>query len=218
VFLPSRDLIAGFIEHSASASIIERRCDKVLTIFTPAFLASTKNKLYTDLAQYVGLQKQRAFIIPVMLKRCDDLPASLSMISKLSYDPSRQMVNFYAKMFRTFGIADPPEELLKYPLQFYQQPVSPASVKEPALDSTALTTSDFADLNTMSTTISELETLSSTLSHRLPAVPTHEPGAQAAAATSTTRDQHGKKSKASKGGILKALTKPLRKGNAYLAE
>lgn len=70
MFLPERDLVAGTIEHSASADIISNRCDKVLTVFTPTFLESARNKLYTDLAQYVGVQKQKVVIIPVMIKYC----------------------------------------------------------------------------------------------------------------------------------------------------
>ncbi len=68
VFLPERDLIAGTIEHSASVDIICERCDKVVTLFSPSFMESPKNKLYTDLAQYKSLEKKTPVLIPVMLK------------------------------------------------------------------------------------------------------------------------------------------------------
>ncbi len=143
IFLPERDLVAGTIEHSASVDIITERCGRALTLFSPSFLDSPTNKLYTDLAQYLGVQRRSAFIIPIMLKYCEyerifllriytvfwtklsslfsrrNLPASLNMLSKLSYDHSkRRFVNFYAKLFKTFGVFDAPPELLEYPDEF----------------------------------------------------------------------------------------------------
>ena len=71
IFLPERDLVAGTIEHSASVDIITERCGRALTLFSPSFLDSPTNKLYTDLAQYLGVQRRSAFIIPIMLKYCE---------------------------------------------------------------------------------------------------------------------------------------------------
>ena len=71
MFLPVRDLVAGTIEHSASVEIISRRCERVLALFSPSFMESAENKLYTDLAQYLGIQRQKTVVIPVMLKYCE---------------------------------------------------------------------------------------------------------------------------------------------------
>ena len=71
MFLPERDLVAGTIEHSASVEIISRRCGHALTLFSPSFLESAENRLYANLAQYLGIERQRRFIIPIMLKYCE---------------------------------------------------------------------------------------------------------------------------------------------------
>jgi len=181
-----------------------------------------------------------------------NLPANLSMISKLSYNPNRQIVNFYAKLFQTFGVTNAPSELLTYPKEFAdllnrsEAAYSPINALPPSnlLDSAAsagvlsnspsidLSTSNFSDLQTISTTVTELEADATTTSRlstmsldtQLPSVPTHEPGGTNASATvspSASRSlskENSKKSKSRSSGFFKALTKPLKKGNSYLAE
>ena len=56
VFVPQRDLCAGTIEHASSAKIIEERCDKVVTIFSPSFFESSTNRFNTSFALYAGIK------------------------------------------------------------------------------------------------------------------------------------------------------------------
>ena len=188
-------MVAGTIEHSASVEILDRRCDKVLTVFTPSFLKSRKNKLYTDIAQFLGVQRQRGVIIPIMFKYCPDLPPSLDMISKLAYDPKRPMLMFYERLFKCLGVQGAlPERLLKYPEPFAHNSISNPNPEVthtrclPAAPVVNEAINDgFTDLSTMSTTVSELDTVATTVSElsvassnrsllrQMPDPPTHEP-------------------------------------------
>lgn len=237
VFLPERDLVAGTIEHSASVEIIDQRCDKAIPILSPSFLASPITKVYTDLAQYLGITKQRTVVIPVLFKKCDSLPGNLSMISKIKYEPSSKLVNFYERLFGALHLKGVNPKLLEYPAEFAGNRIAPPKPstatpvsmdeKPPQLPSIAQAVNpgfeDFTDLNTVSTTISELDSVSTTVSEMsthsqamllakdLPKVPTHDPGE---ASGTSGKKSSGTKSK----NPLKSLTKAFSgKKNAYLA-
>ena len=63
-------------------------------------------------------RETKSDIFPYLCRR--NLPANLNMISKLSYEPSRRLVNFYSKLYRTFGVTNFSSELLEYPEEFAQ--------------------------------------------------------------------------------------------------
>ncbi len=171
-------MLAGTVEHSFSVEVLERRCDRALTVFSPAFLASPLNKLYADLAQYVGIQRQRAVVIPVMFKHCKQLPASLGMISKLKFDPTGGgMVNFYERLFRTFDVDNAPKHLLEYPhVERDTLRIRPLVLTSESISSDQLATT-VSEMDTVVTTVSEMSVDSQTklLAKSLPNVPSHEP-------------------------------------------
>lgn len=116
VFVLQRDLTVGSVEHAAASRIVEKQCDKVVAILSPAFLESPQNLFLTEFAQYVGIRdRSNSKIVPLVLRHCK-LPPLLSMYHKIFYDPSRRLVNFWEKLLcRTFGVASPlPESLSSY--------------------------------------------------------------------------------------------------------
>lgn len=106
-------MVVGTIEHSASSEIIEKRCHKVVAIFSKAFLESQQNVFLVDLAQYVNIRKKSSLLIPITLEQCD-LPTTVAQLFKLKYEKSR-VANFYQRFYSIFGIKDASPELLEYP-------------------------------------------------------------------------------------------------------
>eukprot|EP00095_Tigriopus_kingsejongensis_P004636 maker-scaffold291_size219542-snap-gene-1.25 protein:Tk04636 transcript:maker-scaffold291_size219542-snap-gene-1.25-mRNA-1 annotation:"hypothetical protein DAPPUDRAFT_305569" len=187
VFLPCRDLVVGMIEHSASEEIIDKRCDKVIAIFSKAFLESPQNRFLVNLAQYVNIQKRplRNMLIPIILEQCE-LPTNIAQLSKLRYEKSK-VVNFYQRFYKVFGIDNALPALLKYPddvdlasglSQLSTQSGLVEAVNHTPKASSLEFQSSFTNINSVATTfteinssVSQLNSSSSSLSAQLPSVP-----------------------------------------------
>ncbi|XP_022902440.2 myeloid differentiation primary response protein MyD88-A [Onthophagus taurus] len=96
IFVPERDLIVGIMEKNATMRIIASRCQKLLTILSPAFIESSVNKYFLSFAQSLGVDNSMRKIIPIVYKICD-IPIELQPIHKLSYK-SAWPGNFYEKL------------------------------------------------------------------------------------------------------------------------
>lgn len=227
VFLPCRDMVVGTIEHSASSEIIEKRCHKVVAIFSKAFLESQQNVFLVDLAQYVNIRKKSSLLIPITLEQCD-LPTTVAQLFKLKYEKSR-VANFYQRFYSIFGIKDASPELLEYPEDMtlgsnrIHTPTGPNEAINPILAASAAThnrslqssASSFTNLNSVSTTYTELNTsasrlsIDSNVSARLPGVPQGDEIDRDAARSSK------QSSKGRSGGFFDKLFNKAKKTKAY---
>ncbi|TRY76751.1 hypothetical protein TCAL_04032 [Tigriopus californicus] len=230
VFLPCRDMVVGTIEHSASSEIIEKRCHKVVAIFSKPFLESQQNVFLVDLAQYVNIRKKSSLLIPITLEQCD-LPTTVAQLFKLKYEKSR-IANFYQRFYSIFGIKDAPPELLEYPDHMnpgsnqVHSLISPNEAINPILAGSSAprdrslqsSASGFTNLNSVSTTYTELNTrasqlsIESNISGRLPGVPQGDEIDQDAA-----RANSKSSSKSKSGGFFDKLFNKAKKTKAYEA-
>ena len=55
IFVKERNLMGGVLEIGASISILANRCDKVIVILSPAFLASNECKYLSNFAHSIGI-------------------------------------------------------------------------------------------------------------------------------------------------------------------
>jgi len=93
-----RDLVAGItFQHEAISKLISERCNRVLIIISPSFLASEENKFLANFAQALGIEQRRRKIIPCFRERCP-LPPHLSFYSCLDYSRTDKFGNFWEKL------------------------------------------------------------------------------------------------------------------------
>lgn len=93
-----RDLVGGIsFEHEAILRLISERCNRLVVIFSPAFLESAANTFFVNYAQALGIEQKRRKIIPCVYKKCE-IPATLNYSFLLKYERSGRLFNFWEKL------------------------------------------------------------------------------------------------------------------------
>lgn len=95
--MKERDLIGGTFEHDAILRMISERCERLIVVISPAFLASAANSFFTIFAQALGIEQKKRKIIPCMYEACK-LPPALSYFFPLIYTRSGRYWNFWDKL------------------------------------------------------------------------------------------------------------------------
>ena len=86
--------------------LISSRCTKLVPLFSPSFFSSEYNTFLANFAQHLSLEspgKITAKIIPIVSDQRCDIPPNLGMYSKLKYDPSNTLFNFWERLVRTIN-------------------------------------------------------------------------------------------------------------------
>lgn len=82
--------------------MISERCNRLVVIFSKAFLDSESNSFFVKFAQAIGIEKRMRKIIPIIYEECE-LPPAMSMYFKLPYRPNEtsQYFNFWMKLYES---------------------------------------------------------------------------------------------------------------------
>merc|ERR1711974_403895 len=64
---------------------------------------------------YCSMKTNNAILLPVIIgdQRISNMPTSISLMSKLKYDPKKTYMNFWKNLMKSFNIHDLTEEELK---------------------------------------------------------------------------------------------------------
>ena len=108
IIIKDRDLLGGLFEHRAVMELIGSRCAKLMPFFTPTFFNSPYNQFLVDYAQWAQMEvhnKISGKIIPIVSQQRCDIPAHLSLYSKIKYDPNTTIFNFWERLVKTINPA-----------------------------------------------------------------------------------------------------------------
>ena len=108
IYWPSRDLMAGTMEREQNCRIIEERCKKVIAVFSPSFYQSDLNQWQMNSA-ITKSTRNPGFLLPVIYEKCD-LSGPVAGLTKLYYDPTNKISNFWVKLMKGLGKSDFNEE------------------------------------------------------------------------------------------------------------
>jgi len=106
IIIKDRDLLGGTFEHAAVMKLIGSRCSKLIPFFTPTFFDSVYNKFLVDFAQFYNLETNKMIggkIIPLVTDKQCDIPANLSIYSKMKYAPNNKLFNFWERLVKTIN-------------------------------------------------------------------------------------------------------------------
>ena len=118
--MKKRDLVTGTVENAADCDIIQKRCKKVLAIFSPTFFKSKEIKFLTDFANHVEtIQGADCKLIPLIFSPLGiriDIPLQFYNYTKIAYKPGDKMANFWEKLIQqNLGFNGPlQKELTEY--------------------------------------------------------------------------------------------------------
>ena len=108
ILIKDRDMLGGVFEHTAVMTLISERCSKLLTFFTPSFFTSPHNQFMCDFAQWNQLEREKRVsgkIIPLVSQERCDIPAHLSLYSKIKYDPETKLYDFWERLVKNINPA-----------------------------------------------------------------------------------------------------------------
>eukprot|EP00090_Calanus_glacialis_P016320 TRINITY_DN25575_c0_g1_i1.p1 TRINITY_DN25575_c0_g1~~TRINITY_DN25575_c0_g1_i1.p1 ORF type:complete len:418 (-),score=134.47 TRINITY_DN25575_c0_g1_i1:123-1376(-) len=204
ILIKDRDLLGGTFEHAAVMKLISSRCTKLVPLFSPSFFSSEYNTFLANFAQHLSLEspgKITAKIIPIVSDQRCDIPPNLGMYSKLKYDPSNTLFNFWERLVRTINPSVkynpmnapntvPPAQKESQGLKPDKSASTPKNVKSastPKISSKTVkskevpTKQEFSNIAFNGTSSSEPSSLESEVTGDsgallLPDVPNHEPG------------------------------------------
>ena len=108
IYWPLRDLMAGTMEREQNCKIIEERCKKVIAVFSPSFEHSDLNKWQMNSA-ITKSTSEPGFLLPVIYEKCQ-ITGPVAGLTKLYYDPTSNISNFWVKLMKAFGKIGIPEE------------------------------------------------------------------------------------------------------------
>ena len=106
--IKDRDLLGGLFEHTAVMKLISERCTKLMPFFTPTFFHSAHNQFLVDFAQWSQMETRNKIsgkIIPIVSDQRCDIPANLSLYSKIKYDPNTTIYNFWERLGKNINPA-----------------------------------------------------------------------------------------------------------------
>jgi len=106
ILIKERDLLGGTFEHAAVMKLVSSRCNKLVPFFSKSFFSSVYNKFLVDFAQHHNLEANQRIggkIIPIVGEQRCEIPANLSIYSKLRYDPNSKVFNFWEKLAKTIN-------------------------------------------------------------------------------------------------------------------
>ena len=92
-----RDLVAGIFEHESIMKLISLRCNRLISIISPAFLESYSNKFFCSFAQSLGIEQRMRKIIPCLYMPCK-VPPELSCYFMLDYQRQGKLSNFWERL------------------------------------------------------------------------------------------------------------------------
>lgn len=92
-----RDLVAGIFEHESIMKLIALRCNRLISVISPAFLDSYSNKFFCSFAQSLGIEQRMRKIIPCLYTPCQ-VPPELSCYFMLDYQRQGKFSNFWERL------------------------------------------------------------------------------------------------------------------------
>lgn len=92
-----RDLVAGIFEHESIMKLIALRCNRLISVISPAFLDSYSNKFFCSFAQSLGIEQRMRKIIPCLYMPCQ-VPPELSCYFMLDYQRQGKLSNFWERL------------------------------------------------------------------------------------------------------------------------
>ncbi|KAL1491289.1 hypothetical protein ABEB36_011907 [Hypothenemus hampei] len=101
-----RDLVGGSYEHDAVIKLIAERCDRLIVIFSKAFIENNTNQFFYSLAQAISVEKNVRKIIPCVYEDCGELPIGMRWYTKLDYRRSGQYWNFWEMLRNSILTSD----------------------------------------------------------------------------------------------------------------
>ena len=110
--------------------LISERCTKLMPFFTPTFFHSAHNQFLVDFAQWSQMETHKKIsgkIIPIVSEQRCDIPAHLSLYSKIKYDPNTTIFNFWERLVKTINPA------IKFNPELAPQPVKKSGPSAPSL-------------------------------------------------------------------------------------
>lgn len=108
------------------------RCKRVIAILSPSFFNDPINKYLSNVATFCSTKTNEAILLPVILgnKHISNIPTSVSLITKLKYDPKRTYTNFWKNLMKSFNIHDLTEEDMKMDFELASSNNTPATMLE----------------------------------------------------------------------------------------
>ncbi|XP_017780049.1 PREDICTED: myeloid differentiation primary response protein MyD88-B [Nicrophorus vespilloides] len=100
-----RDLVGGAFEHDTIIKLIAERCNRLIVILSPAFLASNENNFFLRFAQAIGIDQKMRKVIPCMYTPCE-VPFELKCYVILYYDRSNKLWNFWDKLYNSIKMSE----------------------------------------------------------------------------------------------------------------
>ena len=110
--------------------LISERCTKLMPFFTPTFFHSAHNQFLVDFAQWSQMETHKKIsgkIIPIVSEQRCDIPAHLSLYSKIKYDPNTTIFNFWERLVKTINPA------IKFNPELAPKPVKKNGPSAPSL-------------------------------------------------------------------------------------
>ncbi|KAF4522985.1 hypothetical protein B566_EDAN009576 [Ephemera danica] len=157
ICIKQRDLLVGTLEHFAQLRLMADRCNRVIAIFSNAFLKTDLNIHLVAYAQAIGITQDHRKVIPVVFEECN-VPVELNYCFRLRYTQSNALYNFEDKLFTSVC---PSHKLL---------PLANANRSQGALPKTTQQKKEAPASKENKPTSNE-----ATLCATLPEVPNHEP-------------------------------------------
>ena len=86
--------------------LVSSRCNKLVPFFSKSFFSSVYNKFLVDFAQHHNLEANQRIggkIIPIVGEQRCEIPANLSIYSKMKFAPNTKLFNFWERLVKTIN-------------------------------------------------------------------------------------------------------------------
>ena len=83
LFVRDRDLMVGNWVYEAFARLIETQCRRMIIVLSPDFFQSHDCKFQSMFAAGLAIEKCQRILIPIIYKRCEEIPSILRLMSKI---------------------------------------------------------------------------------------------------------------------------------------